>query len=123
MSSKTQTPDEDRLRRYERIYADLRRQIADIGFLWIGTVLRKYHQCRHPACRCRRGGRYRHGPYYVWTRKIKGKTVTRMLPDETGRLYTAWIKNRRRLDRTIRRMQAVSKRAAPLAIKRAQQRR
>jgi hypothetical protein len=122
MSSKEPPSDDEKLARYEQAYAELRRQLADLGFLWVGTVMRQYHQCRHPSCRCRRGGRYRHGPYYVWTRKIKGKTVTRMLAEQEGRLYTTWIRNRRKLDRTIRRMQAISRRAAPLLINRAKRR-
>lgn len=102
---------------YERAYARLKEDLAQTGFLWVGTVLRQYHVCGKPSCRCRRGGRFRHGPYYVWTRKVQGKTVTRMLSEEEGKLYSAWIGNRRRLDRTIKKMLALSQRLAPIILR------
>jgi hypothetical protein len=41
-----------------------------------------------------------------------------MLTQDEGRLYTRWIQNRRRLDRTIRKMMSISKRLAPLILRR-----
>jgi len=101
---------------HERAYAKMQEELSRTGFLWVGTVLRQYHVCGKPGCRCRHGGRFRHGPYYVWTRKIQGKTVTRMLSEEEGRLYMTWIENRRRLDRTMQRMIAISKKVALLIL-------
>lgn len=106
---------EDRVA-HEKAYAKLQRELSRTGFLWVGTVLRQYHVCGKPGCRCRRGGRFRHGPYSVWTRKIRGKTVTRMLSEEEGRLYMTWIENRRRPDRTIDRMLKISKLVARLML-------
>lgn len=109
---------EKKIEDYSREYARLRRELSQTGFLWVGTVLHRYHVCGHPSCRCRRGGRFRHGPYYYWTRKILGKTVTRMLSEKEGRLYCEWIRNRRRLNQTIQKMLALSQRVAPLLIRR-----
>jgi len=109
---------DDRIREYEEAYAALGRELAGTGFLWVGTVLHQYQACGKPTCRCQQGRRYRHGPYYVWTRKVQGKTVTRMLTEAEGRLYTEWIHNRRRLDRTIKKMMSLSKRLAPLLLRR-----
>jgi len=109
---------EDRIREYEEAYAALRRELAATGFLWIGTVLHQAQVCGKPSCGCMKDKRRRHGPYYVWTRKVQGKTVTRMLSEAEGRLYTEWIRNRRGLDRTIKRMMSLSKRLAPLLLRR-----
>ena len=106
------------LEAYEKAYAHLQGELAQTGFLWVGTVLRQRHACRKPGCRCARGGRFRHGPYYVWTRKIQGKTVTRMLSEVEGRLYTEWIQNRRGLNRTVKKMMSLSKRLAPILLRR-----
>lgn len=108
-----------RILKYEAAYASLRRELAQTGFLWVGTVLHQHTTCGKPSCQCFKDKAYRHGPYYVWTRKIQGKTVTRMLPETEGRLYTEWIQNRRRLDKTIKRMLSLSKRLAPLLLRRA----
>jgi hypothetical protein len=38
-----------------------------------------------------------HGPYWWWTRKVNGKTVTRILTAEQYREYAPWFDNARRL--------------------------
>jgi hypothetical protein len=108
----------DQIREYKGAYAELRRQLGATGFLWVGTVLHQYQVCGKPSCRCRKENRFRHGPYYVWTRKVRGKTVTRMLTEAEGRLYTEWIHNRRTLNKTIKKMMSFSKRLAPLLLRR-----
>jgi len=39
-------------------------------------------RCGYPRCRCHADPPLLHGPYHQWTRKINGKTVTRMLTDD-----------------------------------------
>jgi len=51
-----------------------------------------------------------HGPYYDWTRKVKGKTVTVRITQEQARLLKQWIANARRLDKLLADMQRVSDR-------------
>ena len=105
---------------YEQVYSRLRKDLAQTGYLWVGTVLRRYQECGKPACRCHRGGKLRHGPYYVWTRKVRGKTVTGMLDDAEGALYFAWTNNRKRLAKTLKKMHTLSQRLAPLALRQAE---
>lgn len=109
---------DERILKYEEAYAALSRRLGSTGFLWVGTVLHQVHVCGKPSCGSVKDRRRRHGPYYVWTRKVRGKTVTRMLTEAEGRLYTAWIQNRRRLDVTIKKMLSLSKRLAPLLLRR-----
>ena len=51
-----------------------------------------------------------HGPYYEWTRKVKGKTVSVRVTKEQARLLREWIANARRLDKILADMQRVSDR-------------
>jgi len=51
-----------------------------------------------------------HGPYYDWTRKVKGKTVTVRLTPEQAHLMKKWIANARQLDNIVREMLQVSER-------------
>ena len=44
-----------------------------------------------------------HGPYHQWTRKINGKTVTRILTDDQIADYKPWFDNQRRLRELHRR--------------------
>lgn len=69
-------------------------------------------QCGSPGCRCHADPAARHGPYYIWTRKVSSKTVTRMLPAEQAKLFRVWTKNMQRLDRLVTELQETGLRAA-----------
>lgn len=108
---------EERLRPYRQRVRQLARQLARTGFLKTGSVIRHYARCGNPDCRCQRDPAQRHGPYYRWSTKVAGKTVTRHLRDEEGRLYVEWIANRRRVREILREIERVSEKAAATALK------
>lgn len=51
-------------------------QILRIGDMRQGTINEVYRPCGKPNCRCTKPGDPGHGPYYAFTRKVKGKTRT-----------------------------------------------
>jgi hypothetical protein len=106
------------LRSCERRYDRLRRRLARVGYLAVGTVTASRLPCGNPDCRCRRAARFRHGPYYYWTTKVGGKTVSKLLKPDEARLYLRWIANRRRLDRTVQAMLEVSRDVAAVLLSR-----
>lgn len=103
---------QDRLLRLERVYDGLRKSLAGIGYVFPGSVVERLIPCGKSACRCAGDDTRRHGPYYEWTRKLAGKTVTVRLTVEQARLYQEWIGNRRKLKKILGRMQAVSMQVA-----------
>ena len=92
-------------------YAALQRALGEVGFFRRGTLVRVYGRCGKPGCRCAADPPRLHGPYVQWTRKVAGKTVSVRVRPEQVRLFEAWIRNARRLDRLLARMQALSLRA------------
>ena len=78
-----------------------------------GTVSVQYRRCGKPNCACHRDDDMRHGPYATWTTKVGGKTVARSLTTEEAAVVGEWIENRRRLDRTVKEMVAISKEMLP----------
>jgi len=62
-------------------------ELAEIGFTLPGTVLRRHTRCGRANCRCHADPPQLHGPYWWWTRRVNGKTVTRMLSDELYDTY------------------------------------
>ena len=100
------------LEKNQREYDRLRRKLAKVGYLWMGTILRRYIPCGSQKCSCRQGPDSHHGPYYYWTRKVKGKTVSRLLTTAEGELYSAWAANRQQLQKTINQMYRVSEKIA-----------
>jgi len=54
----------------------------------------------------------RHGPSYLWTRQVAGKTVTAMLSPELVTHGQEWSRNMRERDRIVRKPQGIGLRAA-----------
>ena len=67
----------ERLADYETRYRELAAQLASIGLIHSGSITRRYTRCATPGCKCHADPPQPHGPYYQWTAKINGKTVTR----------------------------------------------
>jgi hypothetical protein len=93
----------------EHRFEQLKALLADLGPFRRGTVLQVVH-CNRPGCRCKADPPQLHGPYYNWTRKVRGKTVTVRVTEEQARLLEQWIANARRLDEIIADMQSLSER-------------
>lgn len=102
------------LRRLEDRHRALLAELADIGLVLRGSIARRQTRCGNLTCRCRANPPMLHGPYYIWTRKVDGKTVTAQLKPEYAPLCKDWNRNMRKLDRIVRQLQAIGLRAATL---------
>ena len=106
----------DRLAQAQRRYRELADQLADIGLIASGSVLHRYTRCGNTGCRCHADPPQRHGPYYQWTAKVDGKTITRRLTEREAGLYQQWITNDRQLHEVINEMRAVAAEASEIII-------
>ena len=104
------------LARLKRRYRALQDQLRELGFIAPGSVIERYTACGAESCRCNGDPSARHGPYFQYTRKVAGKTLTRRLNAEQAQLYREWITNRRRLDQLTAEMDELSQHAADLLI-------
>lgn len=109
----------NQLAAYESRYRELAGQLATIGLIHSGSVTRRYTHCTSPGCKCHANPPQPHGPYYQWTAKINGKTVTRRLNQHEAHLYQEWIANDRRLRQLVQQMRHVAAKAANLKLKQA----
>jgi len=107
---------EQRLAHYEQRYRELAAQLADIGLICSGSIIRRYTRCTAAGCKCRADPPEPHGPYWQWTRKVNGKTVTRRLTPAEAKLYKQWIANDRRMRRIIDQMRTVAAKAADIHL-------
>src|SRR5215468_9056810 len=90
--------------------ARLAAQIAETaraGFILPGTLTERMTRCGYPRCHCHADPPQLHGPYHQWTRKVDGKTVTRILTDDQP-----WFDNQRRLRALITELEALSQEIA-----------
>ena len=111
------TDADPRLQAYQQAYRDLAAQIAAVGYICSGSVVRQKLTCGKARCACHRDDSRRHGPYFYWTTKVKGRTVSKLLSAQEAQLYGRWIRNRRKLEQIQRKMRALSSKVAPLLLK------
>ena len=98
--------------RFEQRHRALLRELADIGPVLRGTIGKRMMRCGKSTCRCHSDPKALHGPYYLWTRKVAGKTVNVRLTKEEAARLRLWTKNMRRLDRLVTALQKTGLRAA-----------
>jgi hypothetical protein len=89
-------------------YEAIKRLLLALGFVRPGSVVRRFMPCGKAGCRCMQDPPLLHGPYYQWTRKDGGKTVTRRLTEAEARLCREWQANHRRLRALVRRLEKLS---------------
>jgi len=87
--------------RYERLKAKL----VLIGPIQVGTITRRMDRRRSTTAP---GGWVERGPYYQWTWKERGKTVTRNLSAQQARVYGNAIKNQRKMEKILLQMRELS---------------
>jgi hypothetical protein len=108
-----------RLQAHQRHYRELAARLADIGLIAAGSITHRRTQCGKPSCRCHADPPQLHGPYYQWTAKVDGKTVTRRLNETEAQLYQEWISNDRQLRALINQMRQEAAKATELIMKEA----
>ncbi len=91
-----------------RRYETLKRAVADVDLIRRGSLVRRFMPCGKPGCRCQAPRPKLHGPYFQWTRKVNGKTVTLRVSQPQAKLLAEWIENGRRLDRLVGQMERLS---------------
>jgi len=107
---------EERLAEYDRRHRELAAQIAEIGIVAAGSVTRRYTRCTSAGCRCNADPPTPHGPYWQWTAKVNGKTVTKRLTDREAQLFQEWIDNDRRINTLLGQTRNVDAKAAKLIL-------
>jgi len=100
-------------------FRQARQELHQLGYFLKGTVLKRMMKCGHPNCACQRDAAHRHGPYFEWTYKVKGKTVNVKLTPQTAPLYQAATKQHRQLKAALARMERLSRTALARLAKQA----
>ncbi len=99
------------LQQLHKSHQRLARQLAHIGPVLKGSVVKRFMPCGKPNCRCQADPPQLHGPYWQWSTAVNGKTLTRRLAPEHVPLYLEWIDNRKRLEALLAKMYHLSQQA------------
>ena len=92
----------------EKKYTGLQKQLSQIGYICNGTVMSSYRKCGKANCGCKDNPRMQHGPYHIWTRKEKGKTVTRSLSEKQTDYCSMYMNNFKEMENIIEKMKEIS---------------
>ena len=102
-------------------YEALKRALAEVGLIRRGSLVKRFMPCGKPGCRCQAKPPQLHGPYYQWTRKVRGKTVTVRLSRQEAQLLARWIDNGRHLEKLVGEIERVSHRITERLLRTARQ--
>jgi len=90
------------IKNFEKQLNVLKKQIADLGISIPGSIQTMYLRCGKKNCRCHQAEEQRHGPYYLWYRRINGKTTTQSIAEEDVHVYRTWISNRDKMETLVK---------------------
>jgi len=109
-----ETQRQRRLAQLHRDYEQLRSELDQLGYILQGSLTARRIPCGKAACACTTDITARHGPYFQWSRKRAGRTVSTYLTPEQAALCQQWIKNNRQLEHIVSRLRKLSVRLARL---------
>jgi hypothetical protein len=89
----------------EEEHRKLKSRIVALGWTRPGSVIRRYMPCGKPSCRCKALPPQLHGPYYQWSHKIHGKTVSARLSKDQAALAKKWAEDHRKFKKLINQME------------------
>lgn len=107
------------LANYALRFETLRQEINELGYFCKGTVLKRMMKCGQDRCACHHNPAKRHGPYFEWTYKAKGKTINIRLTPEEVPVYLAATQQYRSLKSLLTRMERLSRTALAWLAKKA----
>ncbi len=96
---------------YAQRFAELKREIEGLSYFCKGTVLKRMMKCGQDRCACHHDPARRHGPYFEWTYKARGKTINVRLRPEEVPVYRAATQQYRKLKSLLSRMERLSRTA------------
>ena len=115
-------PEEKKLKRLACQFEKEKQRLQDTGVFWKGSIAKRWVTCGNPACGCKTDENKRHGPYYWWTTKEKGRTKAILIPEEFLDDAESYLKNARELKKKIQRLSQLSCKIVEIKLKFAQMR-
>ena len=94
--------------RHAQRFQDLKREFQQLEYFCKGTLLKRMMKCGKAGCACRQDPAKRHGPYFEWTYKAKGKTVNVKLTPAVMPRFRAASQQYRKLKSLLNRLERLS---------------
>lgn len=96
----------------------LKSQLAAVGDMRPGSLVKRFRKCGKPNCRCAKRGAQGHGPDWILTRAVHGKTVTKAIPEGAAVEQTrGQIEEYQRFRELVRQLIQVNERICDLRLR------
>lgn len=92
-------------------FEELKAELARIEYFSKGTLQARMIKCGKAKCPCGADPKRRHGPYFEWTYKEQGKTVSVRLTAKAAPVFQAASTQYRKLKSTLARLEKLSRQA------------
>jgi hypothetical protein len=89
----------------------IQKKMSKIEYICVGSINKVYTVCGKKYCDCKKDPSKRHGPYFLWTRKIDGKTKSKYLSKAQVVFCKKLIKNHDYFLKLIDSLKKVSEKA------------
>jgi hypothetical protein len=90
------------IQRAQQRIDDIKAKILALDYACSGTLLRRMKKCGKAGCRCADDPDQRHGPYFEWSYREKGRLVHRVVDPEQAERIRAAINNNRAMLKLVR---------------------
>jgi hypothetical protein len=80
----------------------IQQAIGQLDFVCTGTLLIRRFSCGKSNCRCQKGTKWHHGPYYDWTHLADGKFIHKRLTKDQAKTVKRAIGNYKRILKLLR---------------------
>ena len=71
----------DRVKQLQGKARDLKQALGALGDIFPGSLIQRFRKCGKPTCHCAKKNSLGHGPDWIVTREVHGKTTTRTVPE------------------------------------------
>jgi len=98
------------IQRWSKDFRTLQRELTHIDVFKKGSISKRMMTCGNLNCLCHSDKQARHGPYYYWTSKIKGKSTAILIPADMLTEVRGYLENYQQFSRIIDGLTALSSR-------------
>jgi hypothetical protein len=103
-----------KLKALKKQLQELKQQVVDLEMPIPGSIQIMFLRCGKKNCHCHQSDEFRHGPYYLWYRRIHGKMTTQSIAEEDVQSFKKWISNREILEKLVHEMISVGQNYATI---------
>lgn len=79
----------------------IKAELGELGLVLPGRVRHLYMKCGKSGCACQKNVDAKHGPYYLWDRKVNKKLTSKMISVKMISFIKKGIENRKVLEKLV----------------------